>query len=383
MDDTQNQPINDEERQALFDQITRGDFQTETPAAAEEKAAPETKQEAPVETQPQAPTDTHQEPIKPSEPDPLEFIKTLPEEIQAQIKDKVEQLALKAKRAEILEHQRRSDQGRVAAYQGKYEKERRQREELQLQLTAQRPQTAQQRPNVNPEISSAEFKQLKEVDPTLAKAIEDYNAQREQQLLNQVNSLIQQNLHPVQQQQEYLATQREREVQLGELSVIDREMPNWKEIVYQLDPNGDPLVKDGRVIESPHWTSFKNSLPNALRSAVDNSNTAEDALAALQMYHNWAYNHPEQPWNKNPQAPVEAPQQSSNNNADRIAQKRQQDLRRTTSPSKPMNSFAMNTNAHGDNDEPDPSDPVSVERWRARMFAKAVNAIEKGNPKLY
>lgn len=382
MDDTQNQPTNDEERQALFDQITRGDSQTETPTEAP-KAAPETQQEAPVETQTEAHTDKPPEQVKPSEPDPLEFIKNLPDEIQAQIKDKVEQLALKAKRAEILEHQRRSDQGRVAAYQGKYEKERRQREELQLQLTAQRPQPQQPQQIQNPELDSAEFKQLKEVDPALAKAIEDKLAQREQQMLNYVNGMIQQNLHPVQQQQEFLASQREREVQLDELSVLDRETPNWKEVVYQLDQNGDPLIKDGRVVESPHWAAFKSSLPNALRGAVDNSNTAEDALAALQMYHNWAYNHPEQPWNKNPQAPADTPQQPTNNNADRIAQKRQQDLRRTTTVSKPMNSFAMNSHAHGDNDEPDPSDPAAIDRWRAKQFAKAVNAIEKGNPKLY
>jgi len=381
MDDTQNQPINDEERQALFDQIARGENPSET-VVAESKTESSSIPEVAAEMPPEASADKPVEQVKSPEPDPLDFIKSLPAEIQGQIKDKVEQLALKAKRAEILEHQRRSDQGRVAAYQGKYEKERRQREELQLQLTAQRPQSAQQRPHSTPEISSAEFKQLKEVDPALAKAIEDYNAQREQQLLSQVNNLIQQNLQPVQQQQEYLASQREREVQLDELSVIDRQMPNWKEIVYQLDPNGDPLVKDGRVIESPHWTAFKSSLPNALRSAVDNSHTAEDALAALQMYHNWAYNHPEQPWNKNPQAPVDAQQSIPNNNADRIAQKRQQDLRRTTTASKPMNSFAMNSNAMSDA-EPDPSDPVAFERWRTRMFAKAVNAIEKGDPKLY
>lgn len=383
MDDTQNQPTNDEERQALFDQITRGDSQTEAPVETPKVEVETQPVETKVENQQQEQASSDKEAIKqPTEPDPLEFIKNLPDDIQAQIKEKVEQLALKAKRAEVLEHQRRSDQGRVAAYQGKYEKERRQREELQLQLTAQRPQQQQQAAQVqNPELDSAEFRQLKEVDPALAKAIEDKLSQREQQMLNYVNGMIQQNLQPLQKQQELQASHQEREIQLNELSVLDRETPNWKEVVYQLDQNGDPLIKDGRVIESPHWAAFKSSLPNALRNAVDNSNTAEDALAAMQMYHNWAYNHPEQPWNKNPQAPADT-NQSINNNADRIAQKRQQDLRRTTTASKPMNSFAMNSNAHG-NDEPDPSDPAAVERWRSKMFAKAVNAIEKGNPNLY
>jgi len=363
------QQTENDERQRWFDEAVKEKNGVEAVKAEEpvevkeEKIVKDVKdvKEAPVEEQPQV------------EDDPLSFLNDFPEDIKEKIKGKLEPIALKAKRAEVLEQQRRSEYGRVAAYQGKYEQERRKREALELRLTApqstQPPNRAAITPNQSSQeyLDSPEFKELKEVDPRTAKAIEDKLKQTEQALLGNVNKLIDDRLQPVQAQQQHFERLKEQEIRARELSILDNEAPNWREVVYQINPTtGQPVIQqNGKPAFSAHWMAFANSQPSNFRTAVLDPSTPEDALASFELYSRW-HSDPQQPWN------AQTTDYAQTNEADRIAQKRQQDLKRIT----PRTSRTPSVQATGD-DTPDMSNVAAYDAWVKRTFSQRAKELEK------
>jgi len=410
------QPRTEAEAQALFNQFVKdiaAESGNKTPVVAKQSEPKASTVTESPETTKAADEQANSAPSNQTQlADPLSFLNDVPENIREKIKSQVEDLATKAKKAQILEQQRRSDDGRVAAYQRHYESERRKRQELELQLANT------SRPVVNPPnrtsvpvsssltsqqlnqnyLESAEFKELREADPRLAKAIEDRIQQREQALLEQVDRLIQERVQPAHQQLQELYQQQEIESQNQHLSVLDQEAPNWREIVYQHDPNtGQPVIdpRTGKQVFSMHWQAFMGSLPENLRRAVIDANTAEEGLVSLQMYENWR-THPSQPWNQTQQSSTASAngshpsQQLTNSNqshatsneADRIAQKRNQDLKRISTTAKnyvpPMSQasqFDVEPNRY--------TNPEAWEKWSEQNFKLALQAIEKRDMSLY
>ena len=300
-----------------------------------------------------------------SKDDKLSFVNELPDDVKSKVLELV-------KEKQEIENKFRSASSRQGAFQKHYETERKKRSELEAQLALHR------RPSVatpqNPTQSDLQaytnslpptLKELVEADPKLVEAMKEHAEMRETVLLSQVEQLVNAKVNPINEASE-------RQSKLRVVEELHNYIPNLNEIVYAVDSNG-VVQTDERGIPyySDHWTQFRNELPQAYRAAIDNINTAEEGVFAINhLYSQWAAQKNASFQPQQAPSPVQ-PVNVDTSQADKILEKRQKDLKRVTPQGTlpPLNATL----------EADLSNP----KIRDMEFAKALKAVQAGNPSLY
>lgn len=319
----------------------------EEPVVAEETASAEPVEEVQATdvTQPEA---TPAETIVATDP-----LAELPEETRTKI-----QALLDAERekAKDLQHRESSSRGRLSAFQRKAEEAARELAELKAQR-----QPSPSKPLK--ELDSPRLKELAESDPAYLEALEEALSHRDKEWEERIKARDEKFDGYIKQQE----TARTEEYNHQFTEKLDSAYENWREIVYKVDSSGNVLLNEDKVpIFSDQWAHCIREQPPALQRAMLDVGTPEDALWAIDHHTNWlktrGYIQGE--------AQVTAP----NPQADKIKEKREQDLKKGPVPksaSVPLSTApAVLT---------DYSDEKTIERLRKA----AREALSKGKPDIY
>lgn len=154
---------------------------------------------------------------------------------------------------EEMRHRERSASQRVSAFHRKLNHAEQELARLRTTAPAAAPAAAT-------EEEDPELKAAMEEMPEVAKLVEKLVEKRAAQRIAQVEQTVNQTVQPLRQEAEMRAAQ-------AELSVVEKEFPNWNELVF-----------------SEPFQSWKDNLPPAMRQAWDNASTGADALAFLRMF---------------------------------------------------------------------------------------------------
>lgn len=201
------------------------------------------------------------------------------------IKANIEQLI---QHNQQLEHQYKSVNGRLAAYQRRYEDAQKEAVKYKQQLTAPPQGHTAPAASKNPQSLSIEddpdLKQLAETDEQLARVILKQRqevAQREEELRKKIEQL-ESKFNPL--EQRFV-----QQAQVTELQKLEQRVPNVREI-----------------FNHPAWEEWVNAQPRGVQSLA-NSDYAEDVERALELYGQdmrRIYGEPSKPTTK-PHAPVD------------------------------------------------------------------------------
>lgn len=213
------------------------DFQAAFSEAAAEIRG---KEPAPVPAEPSA---TVEKPIEAEQPAPS------PSEAVPQ-DDEVTRLRRELDEAR---HRERSASARVSAFHRKLNQAQQELESLRTKAPAAAPAaaTAEEDP---------ELQELVVEMPEVAKLVEKLVEKRAASRIAEVEQKVEQTVQPLRQEAEIRAAQ-------AELAVVEKEFPNWNELVF-----------------SEPFQNWKDGLTPALRAAWDSASSGADALAFLRMY---------------------------------------------------------------------------------------------------
>lgn len=345
----------------LDEYITQGTLAEATPEVVEENTdpadEPATEQPEAVETSPSG----TESPEATTEGEPAPNQETTETEdwlasLDPKIRERVEkELEEKAK----LEHQYKATNGRVAAYQRRYEEQRKlavQQEELIKKLkssTAQMPQgnqpTAAPKPTNTP-LSIDDDPDLKDIaatDEQLARTI----LKREQLLRQEIDRLqntIEERLSPLQQRFEEVS--------------INSEMDRLLSVV----PNAV------EVFQSKEWDDWVSTQPSAIK-AIALSDKADEALRALELYaadmQRW---YPQQPQ-------VQQQEQVTASNQDPRASKVQQERERKLQ-AQPVGSASVRPPQKAEPTlEEIVNDPELLEKYQQDLYKKELERMGKAH----
>ena len=273
---------------------------------------------------------------------------------------KVEELLLaERKKAEDLQHKESSSRGRLSAFQRRAEEERRARLELEAKLASLQPKETPK--PLKESATTPRLKELAENDPAYLEALDEYRAE--------IRKEIERELNPVREQfNQYLRTQQERqqeEYHQRFAEELDSKYENWRQIVYKFDDQNRIQVDDkGTPVFSDQWAHWISEQPPALQRAIVNVEAPEDALWALENHGHWLVS------KGYIKAEESAP--SPNPQADRIAAKREQDLKKATTPKSAAVPLSPKVPF-------DPNDEKQLEAARAL----ARKAIRENKPSIY
>lgn len=151
------------------------------------------------------------------------------------------------------QHRERSASARVSAFHKKlnaYEQEL-----VRLRQAPPAPPSAAETAAEDPELEA-----LKEEMPEVAKLVERLVKKQVAPQVAQVEQRIQETVQPLREDVEQRAMSRE-------LEVVEKEFPNWNEIVF-----------------SDEFESWKNTLPPAMQEAWAKASTGQDALYFLRLH---------------------------------------------------------------------------------------------------
>lgn len=339
-------------------------------ALAQGKEVPEQKKEPEETTQPEAADEQKTSEEQPEEPQKQArqrnpdgtFAKAAPEaqqqkkgpldEFPEEVREKVASL-LKQDR----QHREKSDSGRLAAYQSKYEEERRRAAQLEQEIAALKKAPPKSLKEISPR-----FKELAEIDEDTVETLEELRKRireevqaelEEHKKALQAPELERQQMEQIRQQEEFVKT-------------MDSQCENWREIVYQTDDDGRVVVgKNGVPAFSKQWEHFVNDQPPYLRNLLVDVQSPDQALWAITKHNEWlrenGYIQDDTPATPTPNA-----------DADKILQKRQDDLKKVA-PQK-SNQIPLSQA---------PSDDISDEATEMRLRKLAREALRKNDPSIY
>lgn len=348
--------VKDLEKQ-LDEYITQGTLAESTPETPVENtdpaSEPATEQPEAVETSPSPEDTTEGEPAPTQETSETEdWLNSLDPKIRENVQKLIED-------REKLEHQYKATNGRVAAYQRRYEEQRKlavQQEELIKKLkssTAQMPQgnqpTAAPKPTNTP-LSIDDDPDLKDIaatDEQLARTI----LKREQLLRQEIDRLqntIEERLSPLQQRFEEAS--------------INSEMDRLLSVV----PNAV------EVFNSKEWDDWVSTQPSAIK-AIALSDKADEALRALELYaadmQRW---YPQQP-----QAPQQGQPVASNPDprASKVQQERERKLQ-----AQPVGSASVRPPQKAEPTlEEIMNDPELLEKHQQMLYKKELERMGKAH----
>lgn len=213
------------EFQAAFEQAAadlRGESAPAPAPAAEPASEPQAPQlEQPAAEQPEAPQD--------------------------------DELSRLRRELEETRHRERSASARVSAFHRKLNS-------VQQELDSLRKPAPAAAPAAAADEEDADLKAAMEEMPEVAKLVERLVEKRSSARIAQVEEKVEQAVSPLREDAERRAAQ-------VELSVVEKEFPNWNELVF-----------------SEPFQAWKDGLPPAMRQAWDNASTGADALAFLRMH---------------------------------------------------------------------------------------------------
>lgn len=289
------------------------------------------------------------------EPDLLSYV---PEEHREKIAQ-----ALKASQEQIKREQKKyaSDIGRVAAYQKQVEDARREAADAKAELAAKNRVP----PKKLSEISER-FKEVQEVDPELGNSFEELREQIRQEMQSEMDERFQRELSPLQQERQYQHQAQADHARDEFTKTLDDNVSNWREIVYSHDEDGNIQHNEAGVpLFSRQWAEFIQDQPPAFQKAYTNVSNADDALRAIEDHVQWGVRKgffPAQETERSGTIP----------NADAIANKRSNDLKRVSVPS------GVKIPLQAGRDDTDES-PDAIQRLRAL----ARKALKEGDPSIY
>lgn len=320
----------------------------EEPVVEEETASTEpVETQATDETQPEA---TPAETVKVEDP-----LAELPEETRTKI-----QALLDAERekAKDLQHRESSSRGRLSAFQRKAEEAARELAELKAQRQPSQPPKSLKESATTPRL-----KELAESDPAYLEALDEALSLKRQEWEEELKVRDAKLDGYIQQQNQV----RQEEYNRSFTDQLDSKYENWREIVYKLDDSGNVVLnEDKQPIFSDQWAHCIREQPPALARAMLEVGTPEDALWAIDHHTGWLKSR----GYIQGEAQVTAP----NPQADKIKEKREQDLKKGPVPksaSVPLSTApAVLT---------DYSDEKAIERLRKA----ARKAISEGKPDSY
>lgn len=154
---------------------------------------------------------------------------------------------------EEARHRERSASARVSAFHRKLNS-------VEQELARLRKPEPAAAPAAAPDADDADLQAAIDEMPEVAKLVERLVEKRAGARFAQVEEKVEQVVSPLREDAERRAAQ-------AELSVVEKEFPNWNELVFS-----DP------------FQGWKDGLPPAMRQAWDNASTGADALAFLRMY---------------------------------------------------------------------------------------------------
>lgn len=274
------------------------------------------------------------------------------DEFPEEVREKVASL-LKQDR----QHREKSDSGRLAAYQSKYEEERRRAAQLEQEIAALKKTPPKSLKEISPR-----FKELAEIDEDTVETLEELRKRireevqaelEEHKKALQAPELERQQMEQIRQQEEFVKT-------------MDSQCENWREIVYQTGDDGRVVVgKNGIPVFSNQWEHFVNDQPPYLRNLLVDVQSPDQALWAITKHNEWlrenGYIQDDTPASPTPNA-----------DADKILQKRQDDLKKVA-PQK-SNQIPLSQA---------PSDDISDEATEMRLRKLAREALRKNDPSIY
>lgn len=335
--------------------LVSGDTPDKEHAAPIEEKAPPVEQAAPNpgDADTENPTDTAAPDSKalPTNTDPLS---ELPEEYRQRVSALLE---AEKERAKKLEKKYDSDIGRINAYQRKYEESRRELAQLEEKLAAAQRSTPK---SLKESASTPRIKEAASTDPSLVELLDEALSHQRKELEESFTKRLQAVAEPL-----YEARRHEAEREFNQ--ALDSKYTNWRETVYATDEAGKVVLSDkGTPVFSEGWASFIRSQPPTIQQAIVSVNSPQEAIWALDHYVEWGtrnglFNQPEP-----------APNSATVPNADAIAKKRKDDLRKPD-PGKPQTPPLASLN----------QDDLSDERTIARLRRQAFEAIRKNDPSIY
>lgn len=265
-----------------------------------------------------------------------------PEDPFAGLPDDLKNKVLEAIQQRDYQWQRKykSEVGRHTAYQKKYEQEREKRAKLEQMLAVQSKNArnlAQQQPSKslkdNLEALPQNLRDVVETDPKLAEALKEYTDLRERDLEQRFEKMMDARFAPIHESRQ---VQERAHIE----QTLDQSIPNWKSIIFETDERGNPVKdqRDGTNLYNPYWVQFLNDLHPEMRNFVENTESAEMAVYAINnLYAPWAAQIQQQyaamAQQQNPQQQAQSsnnhPAQQTMNPVDRVQQKRQNDMKRS------------------------------------------------------
>lgn len=347
------------ERRAARALATGGEAKEEQEQTKAEEQEPPASEAAAAEASPESSTNPAAQPAaeapQATQDDPLAV---LPEDVRQKVS-----ALLEAEKEQVKKLQKKydSDVGRISAYQSKYEDTRRKLVDLESKLAAANKAPPKSLKESAP--NSARLREYAEADPALLEMLDEALALKERELEERFNQRIASVAEPL-----YEARHVEQQRKFNE--TLDSKYSNWRETVYAVTENGIATDDKGRPMFSPAWAQYINDQPPSVQQAIVNVNSAEEALWALEHYVEWgtrkglfasaADNDPQS--QMTPTTPAIA-------NADAIAKKRQEDLRKS-SPGR-QSQVPLATFQNDDLNNPD------IEN---RLRQEIREALKKGGP---
>jgi len=296
------------------------------------------KEEVQSETQPE----------KETEEDPWEtLVAGLPEEAQNKVRELIkdrEDLKVREKRA----------RGQVSYYHRASTKARQQLAELEQKL-----QTSSPNPNrpTNTEKTALppKLKELAETDPVVFGALNELQEQERRER----EQLFEQHIRPIHQRAEI-----DRGLEITH--ALDTTIPNWRDVLFELNEDGEHVLNEqGQPLYNKYWSQFVQEQPFQVQQALLQPQSVEDAFWAFQQYGNWV-NVRYQPQQQNQRAPVT----DDTKKADKILQKRHDDLKKSPALTKTVPAAAMQ------------QDPNSEDNQKY-LFKEALSWIKTGKSREY
>lgn len=337
-------------------------------ARAEARALAQGKEIKPEETPPPEATETPEKAETEEQPEPQKterardangkFVKAASEEqkkgpldeFPEEVREKVASL-LKQDR----QHRDKSDAGRLTAYQSKYEEASRKAAELEAEIAALKKAPPKSLKELSPR-----FKELAEVDEEQVETLEELRKRIREEVQTELAEYKKQMQAPeIERQHMEQAKQQEEFVR-----TMDSQCENWREIVFQTGEDGRVAVdKKGTPVFSEQWAHFVESKPPYLRDALINIQSPDQAIWAIQEHADWL---------KANGLIAEEAKPAAIADADKILQKRQDDLKKVT-PQK-SNQIPLSQA---------PSENINDESHEKELRRLAREAIKKNDPSIY
>lgn len=325
----------------------------ETAEAAEEVTKQERKRDEKGRFAPAAEAAAGNSEATPKD-EPVDPLADIPDELRGKIESL---LQAERDRAKKLEDRIKSDDGRVNAYQRKYEEIGRKLSEVEKSLaaTSSTPLKTLKESANNPRI-----KEALEADPALVDFMDEVFAEKARELEERFNQRLRTATAPLYESQHL-------EAQDNFTRTLDSQYSNWREAVYAHDESGRIVAdKNGVPVFSEGWAHYIRSQPPSIQQAITNVSTPQEAIWALDNYVEWGKRNSvfDEPQQQQPAAPAIQ-------NADAIQKKRQEDLKRVN-PARasqvPLATAPQNLD-----------DESTIERLRRA----AREAIKKGDPSIF